>query len=165
MQATETCKNKLAACSGGTYAPIPSPQRAEPPPRYDAAKFGPRINRYDGPEDGTLSDRCLMGGLPQFGLPESAFGGSYRRIVQTPGGISMFYDVNQGQGWQRNIVMDGSPHLPANIRQWYGELAGQLGEQYPRHRRNQLQSQNRFSGIPRKLASDRALDADRADLA
>jgi hypothetical protein len=35
-----------------------------------------------------------------------------------PGGISMFYDVGQGQGWQRNIVMDGSPHLPANIRQW-----------------------------------------------
>jgi hypothetical protein len=44
--------------------------------------------------------------------------------VQTPGGISMFYDVNQGQGWQRNIVMDGSPHLPANIRQWYGDSRG-----------------------------------------
>jgi len=25
----------------------------------------------------------------------------------------MFYDVGQGQGWQRNIVMNGSPHLPA----------------------------------------------------
>jgi len=124
LRATETCKNKSAACAGGTYAPIPSPQRDEPAPRYHAARFGPRINRYDGPEDGTLADRCLMGGLPQFGLPESAFGGSYRRIVQTPGGISMFYDVNQGQGWQRNIVMDGSPHLPANIRQWYGDSRG-----------------------------------------
>jgi hypothetical protein len=124
LQATETCKNKEAACNGGTYDPIPSPQHTEPPPRYHAAKFGPRINRYDGPEDGTLADRCLMGGLPQFGLPESAFGGSYRRIVQTPGGISMFYDVNQGQGWQRNIVMGGSPHLPANIRQWYGDSRG-----------------------------------------
>jgi hypothetical protein len=124
LQATEACKNKLAACAGGTYDPIPSPHRAEPPPRYHAAKFGPRINRYDGPEDGTLSDRCLMGGLPQFGLPESAYGGSHRRIVQTPGGISMFYDVNQGQGWQRNIVTNGSPHLPANIRQWYGDSRG-----------------------------------------
>jgi hypothetical protein len=124
LQPTETCKNKLAACAGGTYDPIPSPRRADPPPRYHAAKFGPRLNRYDGPEDGTLADRCLMGGLPQFGLPESAFGGSYRRIVQTPGGISMFYDVNQGQGWQRNIVMDGSPHLPTNIRQWYGDSRG-----------------------------------------
>jgi hypothetical protein len=44
--------------------------------------------------------------------------------VQTPGGISMFYDVGQGQGWQRNIVMDGTPHLPSNIRQWYGDSRG-----------------------------------------
>jgi len=124
LQATETCKNKEAACNGGTYDPVPSLQRSEPPPRYHAAKFGPRINRYDGPEDGTLSDRCLMGGLPQFGLPESAFGGSYRRIVQTPGGISIFYDVNQGQGWQRNIVTNGSSHLPGHIRQWYGDSRG-----------------------------------------
>ena len=36
----------------------------------------------------------------------------------------MFYDVGQGQGWQRNIVMDGSPHLPAAIRQWYGNSRG-----------------------------------------
>jgi hypothetical protein len=36
----------------------------------------------------------------------------------------MFYDVGQGQGWQRNIVMNGSPHLPAGIRQWYGDSRG-----------------------------------------
>jgi hypothetical protein len=36
----------------------------------------------------------------------------------------MFYDVGQGQGWQRNIVMDGSPHLPSNIRQWFGDSRG-----------------------------------------
>jgi len=68
-----------------------------------------------------LQDRCLPGGLPEFG---SAYGGSFRRIVQTPGGISMFYDVGQGQGWQRNIVMNGSPHLPASIRQWFGDSRG-----------------------------------------
>jgi hypothetical protein len=67
-----------------------------------------------------LANRCLTGGLPEFGSRT----GSYRRIVQTPGGISIFYDVGQGQGWQRNIVMDGSPHLPAHIRQWYGDSRG-----------------------------------------
>jgi hypothetical protein len=36
----------------------------------------------------------------------------------------MFYDVGQGQGWQRNIVMNGSPHLPASIRQWFGDSRG-----------------------------------------
>jgi hypothetical protein len=120
LQATSTCKNQLPACSGGKYDPTPSPRRAEPPPRYNAVNFG-RINRHDGPEDGSLADRCLTGGLPEFG---SAFGGSFRRIVQTPGGVSMFYDVGQGEGWQRNIIMDGSRHLPSNIRQWYGDSRG-----------------------------------------
>ena len=117
LQATETCKSKSAACNGGKYDPTPSPRRAELPPRYNTG----RMNRQDGPEDATLGERCLTGGLPEFG---TAFGGSFRQIVQTPGGISMFYDVGQGQGWQRNIVMNGSPHLPPNIRQWYGDSRG-----------------------------------------
>jgi hypothetical protein len=117
LQATETCRVRSVACSGGKYDPTPSPRRAELPPRYNTG----RINRHDGPEDGSAPDRCLTGGLPEFG---TAYGGSFRRIVQTPGGISMFYDVGQGQGWQRNIVMNGSPHLPANIRQWYGDSRG-----------------------------------------
>ena len=116
MQATDTCKIKYPTCSGGKYDPTPSPRRAEPPPRYNTG----RMNRHDGPEDGALSDRCLTAGLPEFGN----ITGSFRRIVQTIGGISIFYDVGQGQGWQRNIVMDGSPHLAANIRQWYGDSRG-----------------------------------------
>jgi hypothetical protein len=117
LQATETCKNKSVACGGGTYDSTPSARRADLPPRYNTQ----RINRHDGPEDASLADRCLTGGLPEFG---TAYGGSFRRIVQTPGGISIFYDVGQGQGWQRNIVMNGSPHLPASIRQWYGDSRG-----------------------------------------
>src|ERR1700746_4125464 len=116
LQATDTCKNKSVACSGGKYDPTPSPRLAEPPPRYNTA----RMNRHDGPEDGALPDRCLTMGLPEFG----AATGSFRRIVQTPGGISIFYDVGQGQGWQRNIVMNGSPHLPSSVRQWYGDSRG-----------------------------------------
>jgi hypothetical protein len=116
LQSTDTCKNKSVACAGGTYDPEPSPRRSEPPPRYNTV----RINRHDGPEDGALPDRCLTLGLPEFG----AATGSFRRIVQTPGGIAIFYDVGQGQGWQRNIIMDGRPHLPASLRQWYGDSRG-----------------------------------------
>jgi hypothetical protein len=119
LQATETCKIRYPTCNGGKYDPTPSPRRAEPAPRYHAANYG-YINRHDGPEDGALAERCLTGGLPEF----QGLIGSFRRIVQTPGGITMFYDVGQGQGWQRNIVMNGSPHLPANIRQWYGDSRG-----------------------------------------
>jgi hypothetical protein len=118
LQSTQTCKSKLRACDGGTYDPKPTPRRAERPTRYNTA----RMNRHDDPEDGALADRCLTIGLPEFGAGNG--GGSFRRIVQTPGGIAMYYDVGQGQGWQRNIVMNGSPHLPANIRQWFGDSRG-----------------------------------------
>jgi hypothetical protein len=114
LQSTGTCKNKEPACNGGKYDPAHSPRFEELPPRYNTA----RMNRHYGPEDATLAERCLTGGLPEFG------GISFRRIVQTPGGVTMFYDVGQGQGWQRNIVMNGSPHLPANIRQWFGDSRG-----------------------------------------
>jgi hypothetical protein len=117
LQSTETCKAKSVACAGGQYDPAPSARRADLTPRYNTG----RINRHDGAEDGALADRCLTGGLPEFG---TAYGGSFRRIVQTAGGISIFYDVGQGQGWQRNIVMNGTPHLPAGIRQWYGDSRG-----------------------------------------
>jgi hypothetical protein len=116
LRSTETCKFEEAACRGGKYDPTPSPRFDDPPPRYNTA----RMNRNDGPEDSSLPERCLTGGLPEFGTNN----GSFRRIVQTPGGIAIFYDVGQGQGWQRNIVMDGRPHLPANIRQWYGDSRG-----------------------------------------
>src|SRR5690242_14004814 len=116
VRSTDTCKNKLPGCAGGTYDPTPSPRRAEAPPRYNVA----RMNRNDGPEDSALPERCLTAGLPEFGGAT----GSFRRIVQSPGGITMFYDVGQGQGWQRNIVMDGRPHLPAGIRQGFGDSRG-----------------------------------------
>src|SRR5579871_1573590 len=116
VQSTDTCKKGLAACAGWKYDPTTSPRRAEAPPRYNTG----RMNRNDGPEDSSLAERCLTGGPIVFGGNT----GSFRRIVQTPGGISIFYDVGQGQGWQRNIVMDGSPHLPGSIRQWYGDSRG-----------------------------------------
>jgi hypothetical protein len=114
LQSTETCKIEYRTCAGGKYDPTPSPRFAERSPRYNTLS----INRHDGPEDSTLPVRCLTAGLPGIG------GNRVHRIVQTPGGIAMFYDVGQGQGWQRNIVMDGSPHLPSSIRQWYGDSRG-----------------------------------------
>jgi hypothetical protein len=119
MRATQTCKLNLPGCAGGKYDPTPAvAQRDELPPRYNTA----RMNRHDQPEDGALADRCLTAGLPEFGAGNG--GGSLRRIVQSPGGIAIAYDVGQGQGWQRSIVMNSGPHLPAGIRQWYGDSRG-----------------------------------------
>jgi hypothetical protein len=115
IQATQTCKAQDRGCAGGKYGP-PSPKWTELPPRYNTG----RLNRHDGPEDGSLGDRCMSAILPDFG----GVVGGFTRIVQAPGGVSLFYDTGQGQGWQRNIVMNGSPHLPANIRQWWGDSRG-----------------------------------------
>jgi hypothetical protein len=111
LQPTETCKNKDAACAGGKYGPI-SPRRAEIPPFYNTG----RTNRNDGPEDRSMTERCMGAVLPDFG--------GYRRIVQAPGSVSIFYDTGQGQGWQRVIPVDGSPHLPPSIRQRFGDSRG-----------------------------------------
>jgi len=117
LQATDTCKNKAPACAGGKYDPAPSPRLSDLPPRYNTG----RMTRHDSPEDGSLGDRCMSGTIPD--LP-TAFGGNFLRIVQTPGGVSIYYDTGQGQGFQRNIVMDGRPHLPSTIRQWFGDSRG-----------------------------------------
>jgi hypothetical protein len=108
LQSTDTCKKMLPGCAGGKYEPTTSPRHAEAPPRYNTA----RMNRNDGPEDSALGERCLTGGLPEFGGAT----GSFRRIVQTPGGISMFYDVGQGQGWQPTSSWTGTPTCrPASV--------------------------------------------------
>jgi hypothetical protein len=118
LQATDTCKNNTAGCRGGKYDPKPSPRLEEIPDRYNLG----RMNRHDRPEDGSGGDRCFVGALPDMPTP---FGGNFWRIVQTAGGdIAVFYDTGQGQGFRRNIVMNGRPHLPAEIRQFSGDSRG-----------------------------------------
>jgi hypothetical protein len=111
LQPTETCKNKDAACAGGKYGPV-SPRRAELPPIYNTG----RTNRNDHPEDRSMTERCMGAVLPDFG--------GYRRIVQAPGSVSIFYDTGQGQGWQRVIPTDSRPHLPSSITQRFGDSRG-----------------------------------------
>jgi hypothetical protein len=111
MQATETCKNGDTACAGGKYGP-PSPRYHELPPFYNTG----RLNRSDGPEDRSMTERCMAAVLPDFT--------GYRRIVQTAGIVSIFYDVGQGQGWQRVITLDQVPHLPSSVHARFGDSRG-----------------------------------------
>jgi hypothetical protein len=70
-----------------------------------------------GPEDRSLSERCITYGSPQ--LTEGYQ--SYYQIVQTPTSVAimteMIHDV-------RLIPLDGSPHAPASVRQWVGDSRG-----------------------------------------
>ena len=118
-QATEACRQQAEACAGATYGP-PSPRRAEVPPSYQVST----MNRADHPEDTGLQTRCLIVGLPDLGNGNLNFGGSFRRVVQSPGVVSIYLDLGQGQGFHRAIPITTRPHLPAKIRQWSGDSRG-----------------------------------------
>ena len=72
----------------------------------------------DGPED-RPSDRCLGLTLPCTS-PLCAFS----RIVQAPGDVTLYYEVGHWGGTYRTIPLDGRPHLPSHIRQWFGDSVG-----------------------------------------
>jgi hypothetical protein len=111
LQPTNTCKNKEPGCAGGKFGPV-SPMRAQLPPLYNTG----RLNRNNDPEDRSMSERCMAAVLPDFA--------GYRRIVQSPGAVSIFYDTGQGQGWQRVIPVTANPHLPQSIRLRFGDPRG-----------------------------------------
>ena len=113
LQNTVVCRDGLPGCRGGQYGP-PSPRRAERPPFYSTSN----VNRADGPEDRSLGERCMSGSLPHF---RGGFTGVFRRVVQSPGVVTMFYDSGQGQGWNRVIPITDAPHLPSHVRQWWGD--------------------------------------------
>ena len=58
-----------------------------------------------------------------MGRPLPSFG-YYRRIVQSPGSVSISYDLFQGQGWHRVIPVTANPHLPQHVREWRGDSRG-----------------------------------------
>src|SRR5215472_16254909 len=119
LQPTSACKEQLPGCVGGKYGPV-SPRRSETPPMYLSSTFGGSINRADGPEDRSLTERCLGATLPDFG----SWVGGFSRIVQASGEVSIFYDIGAGQGRHRQIPITTAPHIPANVRQWWGDSRG-----------------------------------------
>ena len=111
LRNTKTCEQQARACRGGEYGP-PSPRRFDVPPFYNTA----RMNRHDGPEDQSLSDRCMGGRTPNFN--------GFRRIVQGEDSIAIGFDTGQGQGFQRIINLSGN-HPPSQVRLRHGDSRGQ----------------------------------------
>jgi hypothetical protein len=87
-----------------------------------------REHPADGPEDRPLIERCLVfptAGppmLPSFynGTPYGPLETNYQ-IVQTRDYVEIYIDHNHER---RIIPLDGRPHLPASVRQWFGDPRG-----------------------------------------
>jgi hypothetical protein len=119
LQYTEVCKLNMQACTGGKHVePKGDVWNIKPPFYLRGAQGGIGsgagiVSRSDGPEDRGHSERCMSAALPDFG--------GYRRIVQSPGKVSIYYDTGQGQGWARVIPITDAPHAPANVKLWWGD--------------------------------------------
>ena len=100
----------------GTIPPITPEARM----RIAAAAAKAKGHEFDGPESRPLGARCLARANVGPPLLPSGYN-SNLQIVQGPGFVAieaeMIHDV-------RIIPTDGRPHLPANIRQWYGDSRG-----------------------------------------
>jgi hypothetical protein len=87
-----------------------------------------REHPADGPEDRPLIERCLVFPttgppmLPSFfnGTPYGPLTTNYQ-IAQTRDYLEIFIEHNHET---RIIPLDGRPHLPANVRQWFGDPRG-----------------------------------------
>ncbi len=106
----------LRALLDGTASGRPgskvSPRRNEAPPRYNIE----RMNRSDGPEDRSSTERCLGNSMPSYG--------GFYRIVQSPRQVGIYVDAGQGQGFLRTIPVGGSAHPPASLRFLHGDSRG-----------------------------------------
>jgi hypothetical protein len=76
-----------------------------------------RGRRPEGPEDRSLSERCIT-----FGAPRLAAGyNSYYQIVQSPDSVAIVMETIHDA---RIIRLDGSPHPPSAIQTWLGDSRG-----------------------------------------
>jgi mono/diheme cytochrome c family protein len=83
--------------------------------RADARRDHP----IDGPEDRSLSERCLSynAGPPMLSAPYN----NYVQIVQTTDAVVLFNEMVHDA---RVIPLDVRPHLPSSVRQFLGDSRG-----------------------------------------
>jgi hypothetical protein len=106
---------------------IVSPADGQLPYRPEARRRLAEINaavlsHADGPEDRTVSDRCLVGGVgaagPPIQNPFTTSGGT--QIVQTRNEIAILAEMNH----DLRIVRLNARHRAPVVRQWMGEAIG-----------------------------------------
>ena len=85
--------------------------------KRQAAAAARRNRLPEGPEDRSLSERCITFGAPRLGAGYN----SYYQIVQSPDAVVMIMETIHDA---RIIPLDGRPHVPASVREWLGDSRG-----------------------------------------
>jgi len=76
-----------------------------------------RNRRAAGPEDRSLSERCITFGSPRLGAGYN----SYFQILQSAKSVVILMETIHDA---RVIPLDGRPHLPSNVQTWLGDSRG-----------------------------------------
>jgi hypothetical protein len=98
--------------SDGRLPPVtPAAQKRQ------AAAIAARNSPPAGPEDRSLSERCITFGSPRLGAGYN----SYFQIVQSAKAVAIVMETIHDA---RLIPLDGSPHLPSSIQAWLGDARG-----------------------------------------
>ena len=82
-----------------------------------AAAAAARERLPEGPEDRSLSERCITFGAPRLGAGYN----SYYQIVQSPDSVAIVMETIHDA---RVIPLDGRPHLPSTVQTWLGDSRG-----------------------------------------
>jgi hypothetical protein len=93
------------------------PPMTESAQKLRQATFAALRRPAAGPEDRSLSERCITYGTPQ--LTEGYQ--SYYQIVQTPASVLIMTEMIHDA---RTIQLDGPPHPSAAVQQWKGDSRG-----------------------------------------
>jgi len=88
--------------------------------KFDAARAELALHPVDGPEDRPLTERCILFGAAGPPMLPEPYNNNYE-IVQSRGFVAIAVEMNHEN---RIIPVDGSPHLPPQIRQWTGDSRG-----------------------------------------
>ena len=108
--------NRTSLISNPSNGRIP-PLTSEAQQRSAERQVYAREHPSDGPENRTLSDRCLHFGSPRMGAGYN----SYFQILQTSGYVGILQEMGHQS---RTVPLDGRPHLDELIRQWGGDSRG-----------------------------------------
>ena len=93
--------------------PAMTPQAEE----RQRARLTASRNKPAGPEDRSLSERCITYGTPQLVAGYQ----SYRQIVQSPESVAIMTEMIHDT---RVIPFTALPHLPASVQSWNGDARG-----------------------------------------
>ncbi len=100
----------------GKIPPLTPEARKRQADRATAA----RGHEFDGPENRSLQERCLLSTNAGPPMTPANYSANYQ-IVQGPGWVVL---VNEMIHDARTIPLDGRPHVDPSIRQWMGDARG-----------------------------------------